>query len=106
MEPTKFIVGDIFKVFDKDLDRHRFVVLSRFVFQEEHFVLISLSSFERWTDRELSFQNQFTKTRLSSDEILYLLGEDELNYCGNINQIRDELFQFVNKKLSDGLAIK
>ncbi|ADD67685.1 hypothetical protein Dacet_0906 [Denitrovibrio acetiphilus DSM 12809] len=100
IEQQEYGVGDIFKIYDRGLQKDKFVVLSRFVFKAEHFVLLSFSTFERWTDRELTFKNEFEKTRLSKEEVLYLSGDEEMTYMGNINTIRWDLFDFINEKLS------
>lgn len=100
IEKQDYCVGDVFKIYDKGLQKDKFVVLSRFVFKAEHFVLLSLGTFERWTDRELTFKNEFEKTRLSKEEVLYLAGDEEIIYMGNINSIRWELFDFVHDKLT------
>lgn len=100
-----YCVGDIFRVYDRRLQKDKLVVLSRFILDKEHFALLSLSTFERWTDRELAFVNQFEKTRLSREEILYLSGEDSLHYVGNINMIAADLNAFINEKLSTPRAV-
>lgn len=100
-----YCVGDIFKVYDKGLQKEKMVVLARFILDKEHFSLLSLGTFERWTDRELAFVNQFEKTRLSREEILYLSGEDSLTYVGNINMIAADLAAFIGEKLSSPRAV-
>lgn len=95
-----YCVGDIFRVFDRGLQKEKLVVLARFIIEKEHFTLLSLSTFERWTDRELAYVNQFEKTRLSREEILYLSGEDSLTYVGNINMIAADLAAFINDKFT------
>jgi hypothetical protein len=95
-----YCVGDIFRVFDRGLQKEKLVVLARFIIEKEHFTLLSLSTFERWTDRELAYVNQFEKTRLSREEILYLSGEDSLTYVGNINMIAADLAAFINEKFT------
>lgn len=100
LEKREYRVGDIFKVYDRGLQKEKFVVLSRFVFKAEHFVLLSLSTFERWTDRELTFKNEFEKTKLSKDEVLYLYGDEDIKYMGNISTIGAELFGFINERLA------
>lgn len=100
-----YCVGDIFKVYDRGLQKEKLVVLARFIIEKEHFTLLSLSTFERWTDRELAFLNQFEKTKLSREEILYLSGEDSLTYVGNINMIASDMMAFINEKLSSQRAV-
>lgn len=100
-----YCVGDIFKVYDRGLQKEKLVVLARFIIEKEHFSLLSLSTFERWTDRELAFVNQFEKTKLSREEILYLSGEDSLTYVGNINMIAADMMAFINEKLSSQRAV-
>jgi len=99
LKPSNFSVGDVFQVYDKGNKRNKFVVLARFIFRAEHFLLLSLNTFERWTDRELTFQNEFEKSRLTEEEVLYLLGETSLHYRGNINQIGKDLYDFVDERL-------
>lgn len=93
-----YCVGDIFKIYDERMQKEKFVVLSRFVFKAEHFVLLSFSTFERWTDRELTFKNEFEKTKLTRDEVLYLYGDERIAHVGNINEMTPELFAFINEK--------
>jgi hypothetical protein len=100
LEKKEYCVGDIFKVFDKGLQKEKFVVLSRFVLKSEHFVLLSLNTFERWTDRELTFRNEFEKSTLDRTEIMYLYGDEDITHMGNINSIGRDLFDFINSKLS------
>lgn len=100
LDKREYCVGDIFKVYDKGLQKDKFVVLARFVFKAEHFVLLSISTFERWTDRELTFKNEFEKTKLSMEEVLYLYGDEQINYMGNISSIGAEIFSFINDNMT------
>jgi len=99
LEKRDYCVGDVFKVFDKGLQKEKFIVLSRFVFKAEHFVLLSLSTFERWTDRELTFRNEFVKTTVSREDILYLYGDEQISYAGNINAIGSDIYRLINDKM-------
>lgn len=99
IERKNYVVGDIFKIFDKGMQKYRYLVLSRFVFKAEHFVLLSLSTFERWTDRELTFRNEFEKTSLEKDEVLYLTGDDEVTFVGNVNSVKAEMYKLIEDSL-------
>lgn len=100
LDKREYRVGDIFKIYDKGMQKEKLVVLSRFVFKAEHFVLLSVGTFERWTDRELTFRNEFEKSKLSREEVLYLYGEEDINYMGNISTIGAELFGFINERMA------
>jgi len=105
LDKREYCVGDLFKIYDKGLEREKIVVLSRFVLKSEHFVLLSLSTFERWIDRELTFKNEFEKTTLSKEEVMYLYGEENITYIGNISAIGREVFSFIDEKFSKPLAV-
>ncbi|PLX66228.1 MAG: hypothetical protein C0603_12535 [Denitrovibrio sp.] len=106
LEKRSYYVGDIFRVYDKSLEKDKFVVLSRFVFKAEHFVLLSINTLERWTDRELTFRNEFEKTYLSKEEIMYLYGDEQIAYIGNMSSIsKAELYEFIDSKLSKAKAV-
>lgn len=105
LEKREYMVGDIFKIFDKGLQKEKLVVLSRFVFKSEHFVLLSLSTFERWTDREITFRNEFEQSTLSREEVLYLYGEESIAYMGNINSLGRDIFELINERLGVPVAV-
>jgi len=106
LEKRSYYVGDIFRVYDKVLEKEKFLVLSRFVFKAEHFVLLSVNTLERWTDRELTFRNEFEKTDLSKEEVLYLYGDEQITYIGNMSSIsKKELYEFIDSKLSPKVAV-
>jgi hypothetical protein len=96
----EYCVGDIFKVFDKELSRDKFVVLSRFVLRKEHFVLLSMNTYERWADRELAYDDEFVKTRLTIDEVIYLAGDENITYVGNSNSISKKMFAFIDESFA------
>jgi len=100
LEERDYCVGDLFKVYDKELQKEKFVVIARFVLKKEHFMLLSMSTFERWTDRELSFDNEFVKTRLEKDEVVYLAGDETITYVGNSTSISKDMFSFLDEKTS------
>jgi len=90
LDKREYCVGDLFKIYDKGLEREKIVVLSRFVLKSEHFVLLSLSTFE---------------TTLSKEEVMYLYGEENITYIGNISAIGREVFSFIDEKFSKPLAV-
>lgn len=94
----EYVVGDIFKIRDNALQMDKFVVLTRALMDAEHFFLVSLGSFEPWSERTLTFTNRYEKTKLEESEIQYLANTSRVKYLGNMNEYRNKIVEILDMK--------
>jgi hypothetical protein len=90
-QKNRYGVGDIFRIYDRALESYRNVVLVRIIITEEHFYLLSLHSFEPWSERVLSTKDIFKKTSLNIDEVAYLADSVDITYLGNFYELKDDM---------------
>jgi len=93
-----YAVGDIFKVRDNTLQMDKFVVLTRALMDAEHFFLVSVGSFEPWSERTLTFTNRYEKTKLDESEIQYLANTSRIKHMGNMNDYRNKIVKILDMK--------
>ncbi|MCD8493203.1 MAG: hypothetical protein LRY51_15630 [Geovibrio sp.] len=89
-QKTRYGVGDIFRIYDRALESYRNVILVRIIITEEHFYLLSMHSFEPWSERVLSTKDIFKKTSLTIDEVSYLADSVDITYLGNAYELKEE----------------
>lgn len=90
-QKTRYGVGDIFRIYDRALECYKNVILVRIIITEEHFYLLSMNSFEPWSERVLSTKDIFKKTSLTIDEVSYLADSIDITFIGNSYEMRDEI---------------
>jgi len=98
MGQRDYIVGDIFRIYIKDLEKYKFVALTRTVVSKEHFTLISLASMERWTDRVITVDDEYRKTKLDKNEVEYLANTSQIEYVGNIDEFKKDISKLISEK--------
>lgn len=96
LKEDRFYVGDIFELNLKDYNYKKLVVLVRSIITKEHFYLISLLSFEPWSERVVTIDNRFERTWVTPDEIKYLAETEDVKYIGNISEYKDALQSIFN----------
>lgn len=96
-EITNFHVGDVFAIFDQTFEKWRYVILSRALITKEHFFLQSLTSFEPYNDRVVTFNNRFENTRLNMEQIQYLSDSSEIKFLGDIEKGRKVIIESLEK---------
>ncbi|WP_022851789.1 hypothetical protein [Limisalsivibrio acetivorans] len=85
------VVGDVFRIYDRELDSYRNVVLARIAITQKHFYLLSMHSFEPWNERTVSTKDMFGKTTLDMGEIEYLADTADVTYVGNMYHFKKEI---------------
>lgn len=87
----QYYVGDIFELDLKDYNEKKFVILVRSIITKEHFYLISLTSFEPWSERVVTIDDRFKKAWVTLDEVKYLAETNDIKYIGSIDEFKGEL---------------
>jgi hypothetical protein len=99
-EKSRYVVGDIFRIYDRALESYRNVILVRMIITEEHFYLLSMHSFEPWSERVLSTKDIFKKTSLTIDEVSYLADSVDVSHIGNVYEFKAEFDKLLVDKVA------
>jgi hypothetical protein len=91
IKKNQYYVGDIFELNLKDYNQKKFVILVRSIITKEHFYLISLTSFEPWSERVVTINDRFERAWVTLDEVKYLAETNDVRYIGNISEFKDKL---------------
>jgi hypothetical protein len=94
----KFYPGSIFEVEDSRYNVKKLLVLVRSIITKEHFYLISISSFEPWSERVVTIDNRFDRAWITLDEVKYLAETERVKYIDDISNFKDGIVSVISNK--------
>lgn len=99
-QANRHVVGDIFRIYDEKLQSYRNVFLARFIQNGVQFYLVSMHSFEKWSEHTVADPNIYFKTTLTLDEVRFLAETSDVTFIGNIYEFRHEIDELMMERVA------